>query len=801
MSSAVLSSLSMMEIPSKLGFVSEAEYDKYCAEIQSDLGKRYQVQRFINRGGFATVWQVLDQIDQSVIAVKRFHPQFRARRDFFQELRSLFRLNNCHVVQIINFLESANNTRYLLLEYCVGGSLRSTLNQFYRRNEKASAPLILRWAKSIVEGLSAAHQLNIIHRDLKPENLLFADLDKQILKIADFGLARNFRENDISSSRLKQDGLTGSPAYMAPEQFSERYLKESDLYSLGVILYELLYARLPFMGSPDELARQHLYQLPVFPDGIAANWKSLLKGLLQKAPNIRPTLSELKKELAKLENESFQESSVFLSESIPGSSKFESIDPKIIPIEIDGNKIQNSQSTNTFLRASTAIFPETEELINQEILSKEIDEFLKNRSSSAEFVDGGPVSSQPPSKKVILASIEPNQDENKSDSKQSEITFICTSPADKPIGLFLSDDDKSGKIFVITPKGFECRQKSDLTFLQQYHLPGIRVAQAFDSILFLLIHHSFYLCQIPGDTKGEDKQGIGVDKSQFPKMLALNKLSMDLSNPACGSGEWSIDSIALNRIETPAYSGVLQLGIVSKDCLHLAKIDSIFRTENRSVNHSHNPELLQNRIETKILYRSARLQPHCVWISENILAVVEGYPKPRILFFSDSNIIKMISLPGICWDLKAVKTLEDSSIILVGRILIDKDFHPFWLKFDWEQIVCGPPIQDLRLIDIYPEYKRYPHGLNDQLNHGVNDGVNDQSGKNLVPALLGITNQGSWYKITSKSKELVFPSRTSPSPLYREVLVVKEDIYTISQFNGLGQIGKYSNRIKNMTRK
>ena len=267
--------------------------------VAADLGPRYQVQEYLGRGAFATVWKVFDRIASEVVAIKRFEARIQEGGGFYRELRALFLLRHERIVRVINLAEAANGTRHLVLEYCEGGSLRPAISRARRTGERCHPGRARVLAVQLAEGLAAAHRQGLVHRDLKPENILFETLDPRPfggqarIKLADFGLARAF-----SSVALREDDgvlrpLSGSPAYMAPEQFDGTYTQASDVYALGVILYELLHGQTPFLGNATELAYQHLRTPPVVDPGLPERWRALLARLLDKEPGRRPAPAEL----------------------------------------------------------------------------------------------------------------------------------------------------------------------------------------------------------------------------------------------------------------------------------------------------------------------------------------------------------------------------------------------------------------------------------------------------------------------------------------------------------------------------
>lgn len=198
----------------------------------------------------------------------------------------MFAVECPHVVRIVNFLE-AGAARYLILELCGGGSLRAAVSA--ARRGRGPMPAAAEVVRQVASGLAAAHKLGLTHRDLKPENVLFAAAGGSVVKLADFGLASLFR--DAGGGALK--ALTGSPAYMAPEQFCGEFGPASDVYSLGVIAFELLTGDIPFTGTAEDLAFHHLRTLPAVPADLPAPWPALLPAMLAKDPAARPASAEV----------------------------------------------------------------------------------------------------------------------------------------------------------------------------------------------------------------------------------------------------------------------------------------------------------------------------------------------------------------------------------------------------------------------------------------------------------------------------------------------------------------------------
>jgi hypothetical protein len=258
------------------------------------LGDRYDIRGYISHGGFASVWHVVDRTDGVELAVKRLRPNAVRTRDFYRELRATLNINHPNVVRLVNFLESGEE-RYLILELCRGGSLRQAISRGRTAGVFCPLPRLAEVISQLAAGLGVAHALGLTHRDLKPENVLFAESydgpfgGKSTVKLADFGLASVRHTQD--DGRLR--AITGSPAYMAPEQFTGGFAPASDVYSLGVLAYELITGDVPFMGSPEDLAYQHLRGHPDWSKIENQAWRTLLQGMLNKAADARPTAQEV----------------------------------------------------------------------------------------------------------------------------------------------------------------------------------------------------------------------------------------------------------------------------------------------------------------------------------------------------------------------------------------------------------------------------------------------------------------------------------------------------------------------------
>lgn len=215
------------------------------------VDNRYAVTSRLARGGMSTVYLAVDQRLDREVALKVLHPHLSADENFLgrlgREAKAAARLSHPHVVGVLD-QGNDGNTAYLVMEYIKGHTLRDIL-----RDRGALPPrLALALIDPVVEGLGAAHAAGFIHRDVKPENVLIADDGR--IKIGDFGLAR------AVTSSTSTGALIGTVAYISPELVLGKPADaRSDVYSVGIMLYEMLTGRQPFEGEvPIQVAYQHV---------------------------------------------------------------------------------------------------------------------------------------------------------------------------------------------------------------------------------------------------------------------------------------------------------------------------------------------------------------------------------------------------------------------------------------------------------------------------------------------------------------------------------------------------------------
>ncbi|HEV8481181.1 MAG TPA: HEAT repeat domain-containing protein [Candidatus Eisenbacteria bacterium] len=253
------------------------------------LLERYRVVKKIGRGGFGVVYLVEDSAIEDQVILKILHPQLSAdetmAQRFVQELKLTRRITHKNVIRIHDFLD-LGGAHAVSMEYFAGTDMGAMLEQGGAMPVGRALPILVQ----VCEGLGAAHAQGVIHRDIKPGNLLVGERD--LTKILDFGLAST---PDLAGSRLTKSGiLIGSPEYMAPEQISgEKIDHRADLYSLGVVMYELFSGTKPFVAeTPVKVLFQHLEgaaePLARRVSGLPGGLSNLVMAVMSKDPNGRP---------------------------------------------------------------------------------------------------------------------------------------------------------------------------------------------------------------------------------------------------------------------------------------------------------------------------------------------------------------------------------------------------------------------------------------------------------------------------------------------------------------------------------
>jgi len=220
--------------------------------LASELVGKYKIEGVLGIGGMGAVYKGINPDTRAPVAIKMLHPLAAgdepSRARFQREAASIAALSTRHLVTIYDFGAEEDGTLYLVMEFLLGHSLRVEI----RDAEPMPIQRINLAMDGALRGLGAAHRKGIIHRDIKPENIFVADTeDGEVVKVLDFGVAQ-IQTSDPSSVITQEGALLGTPAYMAPEQVtgSRGELGAwTDVYAMGVILYEMLTGETPFAAD------------------------------------------------------------------------------------------------------------------------------------------------------------------------------------------------------------------------------------------------------------------------------------------------------------------------------------------------------------------------------------------------------------------------------------------------------------------------------------------------------------------------------------------------------------------------
>ena len=244
-----------------------------------DLLDQYQIQDLVARSGMASIFRARDTATGGTVALKVPHLQFESDVVFFERFQREEEIGQkLDHPNVIKFLKPRHKSRmYVAMEYVEGRSLRSLMEQEHPLPRERALAI----AQQIAAALQHMHEMGIVHRDMKPENVLLTTSGQ--VKIVDFGIAL-----DKSARRMTWAGLSGTvgtPDYIAPEQIGgRRGDARSDVYALGIILYEMLTGNLPFSGpNPLAVMRAKTDEEPRLPGYFVPGFDPQLEAIIMKA--------------------------------------------------------------------------------------------------------------------------------------------------------------------------------------------------------------------------------------------------------------------------------------------------------------------------------------------------------------------------------------------------------------------------------------------------------------------------------------------------------------------------------------
>lgn len=267
------------------------------------LGNRYELLEKIGEGGMAEVYKAKCHSLNRFVAVKILKAEYSSDKDFVEKFKreatAAASLSDNNIVTIYD-VGTEDGINYIVMEYVKGKTLKDIIREKRRLSNEETVEVAIQIAKA----LSCAHKNNIIHRDIKPHNIMVTE--DGMVKVTDFGIAK--ASNSVTITNTSK--VLGSAHYFSPEQAKGSYVDfRTDIYSLGIVIYEMITGRVPFNAdSPVSVALKHIQETPVPPKDINSSIPNSLNNLILKAIEKEPikryqSIKEMLSDLEKIKND------------------------------------------------------------------------------------------------------------------------------------------------------------------------------------------------------------------------------------------------------------------------------------------------------------------------------------------------------------------------------------------------------------------------------------------------------------------------------------------------------------------
>ncbi|HVY44471.1 MAG TPA: serine/threonine-protein kinase, partial [Minicystis sp.] len=240
-------------------------------QVGNVIHNKYRLLRLIGDGGMGSVYEARHEVLGTTVALKFLHAELTRRpglvQRFLQEARVSAQIQSPNVVRVTDVDQTPNGLAFIVMELLDGRTLQALYEELYKNRQRLSYADALEYAIQMLDGVSAAHKTGIVHRDLKPDNVMITKgpRGEPVIKLLDFGIAKlriaNASGEPVARGLTRPGVIMGTPEYMAPEQAysADAVDSRADIFSLGVIIFEMLAGRRPVGGDePQQIASAYL---------------------------------------------------------------------------------------------------------------------------------------------------------------------------------------------------------------------------------------------------------------------------------------------------------------------------------------------------------------------------------------------------------------------------------------------------------------------------------------------------------------------------------------------------------------